>query len=70
MILPNSKGYLPYDYKERDLNTNTKQINLDLTKTFLTFNIENNLSYGGVYSRIEKEMINKAGYEEKSYLVG
>ncbi|NNI11504.1 TonB-dependent hemoglobin/transferrin/lactoferrin family receptor [Pasteurella multocida] len=66
LILPNSKGYLPYDYKERDLNTNTKQINLDLTKTFLTFNIENNLSYGGVYSRIEKEMINKAGYEGRN----
>ncbi|SUC03272.1 hemoglobin-binding protein A [Pasteurella canis] len=27
IILPNSLGYRPFDYKERDLNTNTKQVN-------------------------------------------
>ncbi|HHV6876670.1 TPA: TonB-dependent hemoglobin/transferrin/lactoferrin family receptor, partial [Haemophilus influenzae] len=62
MILPNSKGYLPLDYKERDLNTKTKQINLDLTKAFTLFEIENELSYGGVYAKTTKEMVNKAGY--------
>ncbi|KPH66312.1 TonB-dependent receptor plug domain-containing protein, partial [Haemophilus influenzae] len=62
IILPNSKGYLPLDYKERDLNTKTKQINLDLTKAFTLFEIENELSYGGVYAKTTKEMVNKAGY--------
>ncbi len=62
MILPNSKGYLPLDYKERDLNTKTKQVNLDLTKAFTLFEIENELSYGGVYAKTTKEMVNKAGY--------
>lgn len=62
IILPNSLGYRPFDYKERDLNTNTKQVNLDLTKTFSVFEIENSISYGGIYSKTRKEMINKAGY--------
>ncbi|MCL7766253.1 TonB-dependent hemoglobin/transferrin/lactoferrin family receptor [Pasteurella multocida] len=66
LILPNSKGYLPYDYKERDLDSNTKQINLDLTKTFSTFNIENELLYGAIYSRTEKKMVNKAGYDGRN----
>ncbi|HHF3475926.1 TPA: TonB-dependent hemoglobin/transferrin/lactoferrin family receptor [Haemophilus influenzae] len=63
IILPNSQGYRPFDYKERDLNTNTKQINLDLTKDFSLFDINNNVSYGGVYSKTRKEMVNKAGYD-------
>ncbi|UEA15915.1 TonB-dependent hemoglobin/transferrin/lactoferrin family receptor [Pasteurella canis] len=63
LILPNSKGYRPFDYKERDLNTNTKQINLDLTKDFSLLDINNNVSYGGVYSKTSKEMVNKAGYD-------
>ena len=62
IVLPNSKGYRSFDYKERDLNTETKQINLDLTKVIPVFNIENTLSYGGVYSKVRKEMVNKAGY--------
>ncbi|HED4420768.1 TPA: TonB-dependent hemoglobin/transferrin/lactoferrin family receptor [Pasteurella multocida] len=62
IILPNSQGYRPFDYKKRDLNTKTKQINLDLTKHFVFFDIENNLNYGGVYSKTEKTMVNYAGY--------
>ncbi|MDH3002675.1 TonB-dependent hemoglobin/transferrin/lactoferrin family receptor [Pasteurella multocida] len=62
VILPNSKGYLPFDYKKRDLNTDTKQINLDLTKSISLFNVENNFSYGGAYSKTEKTMVNWAGY--------
>lgn len=63
IILPNSQGYRPFDYKERDLNTETEQINLDLTKVISVFNVENNFSYGGVYSKTRKEMVNKAGYD-------
>ncbi|HHV6921613.1 TPA: TonB-dependent hemoglobin/transferrin/lactoferrin family receptor, partial [Haemophilus influenzae] len=40
--------------------------NLDLTKTFSTFNIENELLYGAIYSRTEKKMVNKAGYDGRN----
>lgn len=63
IILPNSKGYFERDYKERDLNTNTKQLNIDLTKTVSLFNIENQLKYGVSYSKSHKEMVNKGGFD-------
>ncbi|MGY4677113.1 TonB-dependent hemoglobin/transferrin/lactoferrin family receptor [Pasteurella sp. P03HT] len=63
LILPNSVGYRPFDYKKRDLNTNTKQVNLDLTKNLSLFDISNDISYGGTYSKIRKEMINRSGYD-------
>ncbi|MFC0933270.1 TonB-dependent hemoglobin/transferrin/lactoferrin family receptor [Pasteurella multocida] len=62
VIVPNSPGYLKTFWRERDLNTNLKQLNLELTKQFTAFNIENNLEYGGIYSKSNKEMINKEGY--------
>lgn len=62
-ILPNSKGYFERDYKERDLNTNTKQLNIDLTKTVSLLGIENQLKYGFAYSKTHKEMINKGGFD-------
>ncbi|MGC7589587.1 TonB-dependent hemoglobin/transferrin/lactoferrin family receptor [Bisgaard Taxon 46] len=62
ITIPNSPGYLKNFWRERDLNTNLKQLNLDLTKQFTVFNIENNLEYGGAYSKSKKEMINKEGY--------
>lgn len=62
-ILPNSKGYFERDYKERDLNTNTKQLNIDLTKTVSLLGIENQLKYGFSYSKTHKEMINKGGFD-------
>ncbi|MDY4281402.1 MAG: TonB-dependent hemoglobin/transferrin/lactoferrin family receptor [[Pasteurella] mairii] len=63
IILPNSKGYFERDYKERDLNTNTKQLNIDLTKWVDLFEIENQFKYGFSYSKTHKEMINKGGFD-------
>lgn len=63
IILPNSKGYFERNYKERDLNTNTKQLNIDLTKTVSLLGIENQLKYGFSYSKTHKEMINKGGFD-------
>ncbi|PSM53236.1 TonB-dependent receptor [Campylobacter blaseri] len=63
LMLPNSKGYLERDWKDRDLNTDTKQINLDLTKSFTTFNLDHYLEYGGLYSKTEKSMVNRQGYD-------
>ncbi|TCP95788.1 hemoglobin/transferrin/lactoferrin receptor protein [Cricetibacter osteomyelitidis] len=61
-ISPNNSGYLERSYRERDLNTNTKQINLDLTKQLDLFTTEHLLQYGGSYNTVKKEMVNRAGY--------
>ncbi|HHF2505350.1 TPA: TonB-dependent hemoglobin/transferrin/lactoferrin family receptor, partial [Haemophilus influenzae] len=61
VLLP-SKGYLERLWQERDLDTNTQQLNLDLTKDFKTWHIEHNLQYGGSYNTAMKRMVNRAGY--------
>ncbi|HHF6459689.1 TPA: TonB-dependent hemoglobin/transferrin/lactoferrin family receptor, partial [Haemophilus influenzae] len=60
-ILPSSPGYLDRLWQERDLDTNTQQLNLDLTKDFKTWHIEHNLQYGGSYNTAMKRMVNRAG---------
>ncbi|HHF3441681.1 TPA: TonB-dependent hemoglobin/transferrin/lactoferrin family receptor [Haemophilus influenzae] len=60
-ILPLSPGYLERLWQERDLDTNTQQLNLDLTKDFKTWHIEHNLQYGGSYNTAMKRMVNRAG---------
>ncbi|HHF4461447.1 TPA: TonB-dependent hemoglobin/transferrin/lactoferrin family receptor, partial [Haemophilus influenzae] len=62
-ILPSSPGYLERLWQERDLDTNTQQLNLDLTKDFKTWHIEHNLQYGGSYNTAMKRMVNRAGYD-------
>ncbi|WP_169755275.1 TonB-dependent hemoglobin/transferrin/lactoferrin family receptor [Campylobacter curvus] len=66
LLLPYEKGYVENQWKDRDLKTDTKQLNLDLTKEFTTKGIEHTLSYGGLYSKSEKSMVNKAGYSAHS----
>ncbi|KAL1008201.1 TonB-dependent hemoglobin/transferrin/lactoferrin family receptor, partial [Haemophilus influenzae] len=60
-IFPLSPGYLERLWQERDLDTNTQQLNLDLTKDFKTWHIEHNLQYGGSYNTTMKRMVNRAG---------
>jgi|GEM_PF-137833 hemoglobin and hemoglobin-haptoglobin-binding protein B len=62
IVLPNNKGYRENMWKDRDLNTDTKQINFDLTKEFKTKSIEHELRYGSLYSASKKSMVNKQGY--------
>ena len=61
-ILPYSPGFLENLWQERDLDTNTQQLNLDLTKDFKTWRVEHNLQYGGSYNTAMKRMVNRAGY--------
>ncbi|CAD7286971.1 TonB-dependent receptor domain-containing protein [Campylobacter suis] len=63
VVLPNSNGFVDNNWKDRDLNTDTKQVNLDLSKEFYTKDIEHTLSYGGVYSITDKSMVNRQGYK-------
>ncbi|MCK8968699.1 TonB-dependent hemoglobin/transferrin/lactoferrin family receptor, partial [Haemophilus influenzae] len=62
-IFPSSLGYLVRDWQERDLDTNTQQLNLDLTKDFKTWRVEHNLQYGSSYNTTMKRMVNRAGYD-------
>ncbi|HDR1010959.1 hemoglobin/transferrin/lactoferrin receptor protein [Pasteurella multocida] len=65
IVLPRSKGYVDRQYSDRDLNTSTKQLNLDLTKNFNLLTLENTFSYGALMSKTEKSMVNKSGYDGK-----
>ncbi|HHF5879945.1 TPA: TonB-dependent hemoglobin/transferrin/lactoferrin family receptor [Haemophilus influenzae] len=60
-VLPPSPGYLERLWQERDLDTNTQQLNLDLTKDFKTWRVEHNLQYGSSYNTTMKRMVNRAG---------
>ncbi|HHE9518066.1 TPA: TonB-dependent hemoglobin/transferrin/lactoferrin family receptor, partial [Haemophilus influenzae] len=60
-IFPYSPGYLERLWQERDLDTNTQQLNLDLTKDFKTWRVEHNLQYGSSYNTTMKRMVNRAG---------
>ena len=62
LYLPSEPGYIENNWKDRDLITDTKQFNLDLTKDFNIKSTEHTLNYGGLYSKSDKKMINKAGY--------
>ncbi|HHF7267835.1 TPA: TonB-dependent hemoglobin/transferrin/lactoferrin family receptor [Haemophilus influenzae] len=62
-VLPSSPGYLDRLWQERDLDTNTQQLNLDLAKDFKTWRVEHNLQYGSSYNTTMKRMVNRAGYD-------
>ncbi|HHF0432480.1 TPA: TonB-dependent receptor, partial [Haemophilus influenzae] len=62
LVLPSGAGYLENTWTKRDLNTITKQLNLDLTKYIEIGRTQHNLSYGGLWSQIKKEMINHSGF--------
>lgn len=62
MVFPKSNGFSENLYTDRDLNTDTKQLNLDFNKSADIFGKENRLSYGISYAKTNKEMINHTGY--------
>ena len=63
LITPYGKGYLSRDWKERDLDTNTKQFNLDFNKYAKTGDVEHDIAYGLSFAKTEKSMTNKQGYD-------
>ncbi len=62
LILPNSRGFETSMWKDRKLNTDIKQLDLDFEKAFDTKSVEHQLSYGATLSKADKSMINYAGY--------
>ncbi|OOR84569.1 ligand-gated channel protein [Moraxella canis] len=61
MPFPGSPGYLSNLYSERELNSETKQINLDFKKWVGGSDLSHDIRYGGHYDTTEKSMVNQAG---------
>ena len=61
LVIPNSPGYLDNLWKERDLDTNTKQVNLEFQKDFKLLSTQHSLNYGASYEKIKKSMTNRTG---------
>ena len=61
LIMPGSIGYRPNLWSQRDLISQTKQLNVDLTKHKVLFNTEHDFSYGGLWSQMKKSMVNISG---------
>ncbi|HHF3815496.1 TPA: TonB-dependent hemoglobin/transferrin/lactoferrin family receptor, partial [Haemophilus influenzae] len=57
-LFPNSHGYSTDFVNDRDLNTNTQQIKLDLDKEFSLWHTQHSLKYGGFYEKTLKSMVN------------
>lgn len=62
MSFPSSQGYLENLYSDRDLNTNTKQMNIDFKKRLDKGSVSHHMTYGASYETTEKSMVNKSGY--------
>ncbi len=62
LMLPTSKGWTTSMWKDRKLNTDIKQLDLDFEKSFDTKSLEHELAYGGSFSKTDKSMINYGGY--------
>ena len=61
LFVPNKMGYQANLWSQRDLTSETKQINLDLTKHLELGKTQHDLSYGGLWSEMKKSMTNLAG---------
>ncbi|WP_444848855.1 TonB-dependent receptor domain-containing protein [Haemophilus influenzae] len=57
-LFPKSFGYSTDFVNDRDLNTNTQQIKLDLDKEFHLWHAQHQLKYGGLYEKTLKSMVN------------
>ncbi len=62
LILPTSRGFDTSMWKDRTLNTDSKQLDLNFEKAFDTKSLEHELAYGGSFSKTDKTMINYSGY--------
>ncbi|HHF3421108.1 TPA: TonB-dependent hemoglobin/transferrin/lactoferrin family receptor [Haemophilus influenzae] len=57
-LFPKSSGYSTDFVNDRDLNTHTQQIKLDLDKEFHLWHTQHQLKYGGLYEKTLKSMVN------------
>ncbi|KAL1014089.1 TonB-dependent receptor plug domain-containing protein, partial [Haemophilus influenzae] len=57
-LFPKRYGYSTDFVNDRDLNTHTQQIKLDLDKEFHLWHTQHQLKYGGLYEKTLKSMVN------------
>ncbi|HHF0366874.1 TPA: TonB-dependent receptor domain-containing protein, partial [Haemophilus influenzae] len=57
-LFPKSFGYSTDFVNDRDLNTHTQQIKLDLDKEFHLWHTQHQLKYSGLYEKTLKSMVN------------
>lgn len=62
-LLPQVTGYHRVTIWDRDLNTDTNQLNLDFDKEFEVFSTQHSLKYGGGYDKTLKSMVDKDRYD-------
>ncbi len=62
ILFPKTRGYNQDLYSDRDLNSDTKQLDFDFEKELTFKEKDHQLKFGGMYSEIEKSMVNKDGY--------
>jgi probable hemoglobin and hemoglobin-haptoglobin-binding protein 3 len=62
IIMPQSYGYAENQYHDRDLDTDTKQFNIDFEKEFKIAKTEHALKYGAMIEKTKKSMTDMDGY--------
>ncbi|QKF62872.1 TonB-dependent hemoglobin/transferrin/lactoferrin receptor family protein [Campylobacter mucosalis] len=62
IVVPKSEGYSSDNYNDRDLNTDTKQFNIDFDKEFELLSTEHFIKYGAMHAKTKKSMVNADGY--------
>ena len=62
-VRPKSTGAVNNDYHDRDLNTDTKQFNIDFEKEFDFLKIEHFVRYGAMVEKTKKKMVDQDGFE-------
>lgn len=65
-LIPRSTGYSTDIYHDRELNTDTKQFDINFEKEFELFNVEHFLKYGGIRETTKKSMVDQDGFMSQS----
>ncbi|MCD8213813.1 MAG: TonB-dependent receptor [Campylobacter sp.] len=63
VVIPQSAGYAQDIYHDRDLDTDTKQFDINFEKEFELFKTEHSLKYGGLWDKTKKSMLDQDGYK-------
>lgn len=63
LVRPQSTGYSNNIYHDRDLDTDTKQFNIDFEKEFKIFSSEHFLKYGAMIEKTKKSMTDMDGFK-------
>ncbi|EJP74894.1 MULTISPECIES: TonB-dependent hemoglobin/transferrin/lactoferrin family receptor [Campylobacter] len=60
---PKSAGYVEDQYHDRDLNTDTKQFDINFEKEFELLGMEHSVKYGALFEKTKKSMVDQDGFK-------